>query len=306
MKIVVTGGSGLIGTALIKELIERKDDVILFTRNPENSRKIFPKGITPIVWDGKTIGAWTQALGGCDIIINFSGESIGAKRWTANQKRKIMESRIDSARVLIMAIQSMQKKPATLINASAIGIYGDVPEDEATESYPAGSDFLAEVCKRWEAEPTKAKTFGTRVVNVRTGIVLALNGGALARMLLPFKLFLGGPLGSGRQWFPWIHLQDLIKAILFIIDHPSIEGPVNMAAPDYVRMKDFCNALGKAMHRPSFAPVPAFVLKVALGEMSTLVLTGVKVIPQKLLDHHFQFDFPKLETALENLFERSE
>lgn len=305
MKIVVTGGTGLIGTPLLKELIKRKDDVILFTRNLENSRKIFPDGITPIFWDGKTMGPWAQALEGCDTIINFAGESIGTKRWTADQKRKIMESRIDSARVLVEAIQSMEKKPATFINASAIGIYGDVAEDEAIESSPAGSDFLAEVCKRWEAEPAKAQALGVRVVSVRTGIVLALNGGALAKMLLPFKLFLGGPLGSGNQWFPWIHLHDLIKAILFIIDHPSIEGPVNMAAPDSIRMKAFCKALGKSMHRPSFAAVPAFVLKVALGEMSTLVLTGVKVIPRKLLDHNFQFDFPRLERALENLFERS-
>ncbi len=302
MKIVVAGGSGFLGKALLKKLIEANHSVALLSRNPRAAQSNVPSSVQVEQWDAKSVGNWAQRIDGADAVINLTGESIGGKRWTAKQKEMILSSRIDSTRAVVEAIRQATLKPKLLINQSAVGYYGNVEVGNVTEDHPRGTDFLGEVASRWEVEARKAESLGVRVVTPRTGIVLDKNGGALQKLLLPFNLFIGGPLGSGRQWFPWIHLEDEINAFLFALENPKLSGPVNLAAPESVTMKQFCTALGKAMHRPSWAPVPGFVLKILLGEMAgPLLLGGQKVVPEKLSEAGYKFRFPKLEEALSDI-----
>jgi uncharacterized protein len=301
MRVVIAGGSGFIGKKLIDEFLQTRYEVTLLSRTPEKAKK----NITTVhveFWDTKTNNALINVLDGADAVINLTGESIASKRWTKIQKERILSSRIESTQAIVHAIKQMKHKPAVLLNASAVGYYGNVPEDEVTEATSRGAGFLTTVCARWEAEALKAQEFGVRVVLLRTGIVLDKNGGALKRFLFPFRFFIGGPLGSGMQWFPWIHLQDEVSAILFTMENENIIGPLNLAAPEPVRMLEFCRKLGKILHRPSWMHVPAFALKFALGEMAEpLLLHGQKMIPRKLIDAGFKFHFPDLEDALRDL-----
>jgi uncharacterized protein len=299
MKVILAGGSGLIGTALVKELLGRKHDLILLTRRnlPENSR--LPYKV--VQWNPASEN-WMQFVDGADVVINLAGASIGAGRWTDSRKKEILESRTLTTRAIVNAISKSKTKPRVLINASAVGFYGNVPEGDVTEDHPMGEGFLPDVCEKWEAEALKVKQYGVRIVLLRTGIVLDRNGGALQKLLLPFRLFAGGPVGSGDQWFPWIHLKDEISAIIFALENQSINGPVNLSVPQSVRMKEFCRTLGRVMHRPSWLSVPPVILKTMLGEMAQpLLLDGQKVIPQKLLDAEFRFEFPNLEAALKDI-----
>jgi uncharacterized protein (TIGR01777 family) len=297
----VAGGSGLIGRKLIDSFLQAHHEVALISRTPEKVRKYFT-GVDVRFWDTKNTTALTEILDGTDAVINLTGESIASKRWTQIQKERILGSRIESTRAIIGAIKHSQRKPLVLLNASATGYYGNVPEGEVTESAPQGTGFLADVCSLWESEALKVQEFGVRVVLLRTGIVLDKQGGALQNILRPFRFFIGGPLGSGRQWFPWIHLQDEVSAILFAMENEHITGSLNLAAPESVRMTDFCRTLGRILRRPSWMRVPAWTLKLMLGEMAEpLLLHGQKMIPQKLIDAGFKFQFPKLEDALRNL-----
>ena len=294
---ILSGGTGFIGTPLRRRLLEKGHQVTLLTRNP-SSVKTEGDRLKAALWDGKNSGAWTAEVDGAGAIINLAGEPIVAKRWSKKQKERILTSRLDATRAIVSAVAKATQKPKVLVNASAVGFYGDAPEGEVTESSPAGNDFLAGICKRWEEEAQRAQAHGVRVVRLRTGIVLEKGGGALQKMLLPFKLFVGGPLGSGRQWLPWVHREDVIGAILFVLENQSVSGAINMTAPTPVTMKQFCTTLGTVMDRPSWAPVPSFVLKIVLGEMSEVVLTGQKAIPKKLREAGYPFLFPKLEEAL--------
>ena len=301
MRVVVAGGSGLIGRKLIEELLRAQHEVIVLSRSPENVRKRFPT-VHVEFWNAKTSDGLTSVLEETDAVINLTGESIGEKRWTQIQKERILSSRIESTQAIVDTIKQTKRKPTVLLNASAVGYYGNVPEGELTEANPRGTGFLADVCALWEAEALKVQEFGTRVVMLRTGVVLDKNGGVLRKLLPPFQLFVGGPLGSGKQWFPWIHLQDEVNAILFALENEHIAGPLNLAAPEPARMLEFCKKVGKILHRPSWINVPAFVLKLAMGEMAeSLLLDGQRVIPQKLIDAGFKFQFSKLEDALRNL-----
>jgi uncharacterized protein (TIGR01777 family) len=241
---------------------------------------------------------------GTDGIVNLAGESIAARRWSTAQKERISASRIESTRAIADAIEMMGSKPKVLINASGVGYYGDVKTGDVTEDSPGGNDFFAELCRRWEAEAQRAREFGVRVVNLRTGVVLHSSGGALTRFLLPFKLFVGGPLGNGYQWLSWIHREDALRAILFALENPSLTGPLNITAPEPVTMREFCRSLGKALRRPSWIPVPEFALRIALGEMADVVLKGQRAIPKKLLDAGFTFQFPRIDDALLDLLMR--
>jgi uncharacterized protein (TIGR01777 family) len=301
MKVVIAGGSGLIGSKLIDKLLLRDHRVILLSRNPKKTRESF-SSVQVEFWDAKTNDALTDVLDGVDAVINLTGESIAGKRWTHTQKERILSSRIESTQAIVGAIKQDRRKPSVLLNASAVGYYGNVPEGEVTEGHPKGAGFLADVCALWEAEALKAQEFGVRVVLLRSGIVLDKNGGALRKILLPFHFFIGGPMGSGKQWFPWIHLQDEVSAILFSMENEHITGPINCAAPESVRMLEFCKTIGKILQRPSWVRVPAFLLKRVLGDMAEpLLLHGQKMIPQKLIDAGFEFQFPKLEEALREL-----
>jgi len=301
MRVVVAGGSGLIGRKLIEELLRAQHEVVVLSRKPENVRKIFP-AVRAEFWDAKSFDGLTSVLDGADAIINLIGESIGAKRWTRTQKRRILSSRIVSTQAIVAAIKQTQRKPSVLLNASAVGYYGNAPEGELTEANPRGTGFLADVCARWETEALKVREFDMRVVMLRSGVVLDKNGGVLQKLLIPFRFFVGGPMGTGKQWFPWIHLQDEVNVILFAMENEQIAGPLNLSAPESVRMLEFCRELGKILHRPSWMRVPGFVLKCVLGEMAQpLLLHSQKIIPQKLVDAGFKFQFPKLEDALRNL-----
>lgn len=302
MKIILTGGSGFIGSRLVEKLASGGHEVIVLTRDPASFKMAKYSTIKAKQWDGKTPGTWVSDVDGADAVMNFAGESIGGKRWTSKQKEKILNSRIDATRALVDAMKQAKKKPAVLVNASAVGYYGPIEDAEVTEEHPPGNDFLAHVCKRWEQEARAAEQLGVRVVLLRQGVVIDKGGGALEKMALPFKMFVGGPVGSGRQWFPWIHRDDAANIAIFAAENSTLAGPVNVVAPDIMRMKQFSKALGRAMHRPSLTPVPGFVLKVALGEMSEMLLTGQRVVPARLSAAGYSFLFPQLDRALREIF----
>lgn len=293
MKIILAGATGFIGKSLIESLLKDRHSIFLLTR-----RDINAENVTVLQWDARTLDKWSKQIDGADAVINLSGESIAAKRWSDNQKKRLTDSRILSTRVLVQAIAMASKKPKTLINASAVGYYGHVAENDVTETHSPANDFLGRLCAAWEAEAVKAEELGVRVVLPRIGIVLGGDGGALQKMVLPFKFFAGGPLGSGHQWMPWIHLDDVIAGLQFLLNHPAIHGAINFTAPDPVRMKEFCKTLGDVLHRPSWAPVPSFILKRLLGEMAAIVLNGQKAVPKKLIDSGFEFKYTDLKNAI--------
>jgi uncharacterized protein (TIGR01777 family) len=301
MKVLISGGTGFIGRSLIRTLIAAGHHVVLLSRNPGLAKKHLPPEVLVEEWDGRTGGTWSANLQGVHSVFNLAGEPIAGKRWTAAQKIKIRSSRMDATRALIASIADRPDKPAVLINASAVGYYGNVNEGEVSEAHRKGSGFLSDTVDAWEEESTNARKHGVRVVFLRTGIVLGTDGGALPKLLLPFRIFVGGHIGTGMQWFPWIHKDDVIGGMLFAAENSLLSGPVNLVSPNPVRMRDFCAALGRAMRRPSWMHVPELVLKTLLGEMSEMLLTGQRAVPGRLLSTGFQFRFPTLDPALKNI-----
>ena len=301
MKIIVTGGSGFIGSALIPRLVAEGHDVVLLSWNPIAARSRLDQRVKVEPWDGKTLASWETHVDGADAVINFAGEPLDVKRWSRTQKERIIGSRVGATSILVKAMQNAKRKPAVLVSASGVGYYGPVEEGEVTEEFPRGSDFLSEVTYQWEKAARSAETLGVRTVILRIAVVLGDNGGALRKMLVPFRMFVGGVLGSGRQWFPWIHRDDLVGVVMFALTNARISGTVNVVAPESVTMRGFCTTLGRVLHRPSWAPVPEFVLKAALGEMSEMVLTGQRAVPQKLEEYGYMFKFLKLESALRDV-----
>jgi len=296
MKLVVTGATGFIGTVLCSRLLEKGHTLTLLTRSTPRDASTQSKRW--LHWTPDTAGEWEKTVDGVDGIINLSGEPIAAKRWTPQQKHRIVKSRLDTTRGLVEAIAKAQQKPKFLINSSAIGYYGPRGDEPITEEAQSGTGFLAETTRDWENEASRAESLGLRVVYLRTGIVLGPNGGALEKMLPPFKFFVGGPIGSGKQWMSWIHVDDEVGLILHLADHAQAAGPVNATAPNPVTMKEFCQRLGKVIGRPSWAPVPGFALRLLLGEMADMLLTGQRVIPAAAQRFGYQFRYPNLEEAL--------
>ena len=305
MKIAIAGGTGFIGSKLIQQILELNHQVVVLSRREMSaSTTRFPKnaGVTWLVWDGRDPEIILPAIEGASAVLNFAGESLAGKRWTDAQKTKIFDSRIETTKALVSAIERAGHPPKVLLNASAVGFYGNVPNGEVTESFPKGRGFLADLCAQWELEAQRAEKFGVRVVLLRTGIVLDKEDGALPGLLPSFRFFLGGHFGSGKQWFPWIHERDEVNAVLFALTNDAISGPVNFCAPGILRQKDFCAVLGRILHRPSAISIPGMVLKILLGEMAEpLLLQGQKVIPKKLIDSGFKFSFPECEDALKDL-----
>ncbi len=296
MHIVIAGGTGFIGKKLVAELNAGNHRITLLIRRP--SRAPSGTNITPVLWDGETQGSWSAFLDGADAVINLSGAGIADKRWTARRKREILESRVHTVRALITAMERAAKKPGVLVNSSAVGYYGDGGNERLSENAPAGKGFLAETCVKWEQAALEAEKIGVRTVLVRTGIVLDREGGVLAKMIPPFQFFAGGPLGPGTQWMPWIHRDDQVGVILHAMHKTDLSGPVNAVAPEAATMAEFCSELGRVMRRPSWAPVPAPVLKLIFGEMSQLFLEGANVVPARLLRSGYQFKYPGLHAAL--------
>ena len=301
MKVVILGGTGFIGSALVSALLERGDKVTLVTRSPTAAQQRWDGRIDTQLWNGRDPGPWVMPINGADAVINLSGESVAAGRWTPERKLALIRSRVDSTRAVVKALEAAIERPPVFINASAVGYYGATPKGDCPENAPQGADFLAALCGQWEREALAAEKLEVRTVMVRFGVVLGAGGGALAKMLTPFKLGLGGPLGSGRQPFPWVHAEDTAGAILFAIDEAAINGPMNVVAPDPKTNAEFTKALGRALHRPTLLPAPAFLLRLALGEMSTLLLDGQRAIPEILLERGYKFKRPSLDGALASL-----
>jgi len=304
MNIVLAGGTGFIGGALVDALIARGDRPTLLTRDPEGAQGRWGAKAAFAHWDGKNDGDWIKTLDGADAVVNLSGASIADGRWTAPRKLELIKSRVQSTRALVSALSRASKRPKVLLNASAVGFYGDVSDGPATETSPQGRDFLAALCGQWEREALAAEPLGARVVLARFGVVLAADGGALPKMALPFKLFAGGPLGTGRQPFPWIHRDDAVGALIFALGREDLSGAVNVVAPGTLDNRAFSAALGRALGRPSWATVPASVLKLALGEMSGMLLTGQSAVPKKLLAAGYVFKHVTADSALGAIYRR--
>jgi uncharacterized protein (TIGR01777 family) len=306
MRVVITGGSGLIGRALVKSLAADGHEVIVLSRSPGNAINL-PTGVQAVYWDGKTAEGWGHYVDGAWAVINLAAESIGGTgfldmRWTPARRRRIRESRVNAGRAVMQAIQAAENKPGVLVQMSAVGYYGTHTDDrDIREDAPAANDFLAGVLVDWEATTQKVERMGVRRVVVRSGVVLSPKGGALPRQMLPYRFFVGGPLGSGKQWFSWIHIADEVAAIRFLMENEDAKGAFNVTAPHPVTNAEFGRALGSSLRRPSFVPVPAFALRLLFGEVTMVLLEGQKVIPQRLLDLGFKFKFPVVEPALEDL-----
>lgn len=299
MKLVITGATGFIGSAVVDQLWSQYHSLSLLSRNPPREINVAKKEW--LVWNPGVPGDWEYCVDGADGIINLAGEPLAAKRWTEARKEKIRSSRLDSTRALVRAIAKAKIKPKFLINASAVGYYGARGDEAITEESASGTDYLARVCVEWEAEAKKAESEGARVVLLRTGIVLDRGRGALAKMVPPFKFFAGGPLGSGNQWMPWIHIEDQVGLLLFLMNNENAHGPFNCTAPNPVTMAEFSKTLGETLNRPSWATVPGGVLALVLGEMSEILLNGQRALPQAALKLGYQFRYPHLLPALQSL-----
>ena len=297
-KIIITGATGLVGRKLCKALSQRGDELTVFSRNVNTASSLLHEAKEFVEWNYNESYEWEKHLDYKDAVIHLAGANIADKRWTSRYKKKIYDSRILSTQSLIRAISKAQSRPSVFISSSASGFYGDAGEELLTEESISGNDFLSGVCKAWEAEAEKVEHFKIRRVSVRTGIALCSSGGALKKMLLPYKLFLGGPLGNGKQWFPWIHIDDLVNIYLFSLDNASITAAINAASPNPVTMNEYARSLGSVLHRPSLFRVPKLALSLILGEAADAVTASQKIIPQKLLANGFKFKFDNLESAL--------
>ncbi|MEL6439764.1 MAG: TIGR01777 family oxidoreductase [Cyanobacteria bacterium J06621_8] len=303
MKIAITGATGLVGSRLVAVLKQKGYQALILTRNPSKAQTTFPASTYPnleiVQYTPLQSGAWQQKISGCDAVVNLAGEPI-AERWTPQHKQSIMESRQLGTKKLVEAIAMAESKPKVLISGSAIGYYGTSETQAFNETSQPGNDFLAQVCQNWEAEAQQVKAAGVRLVILRIGIVLA-NGGALGKMLGPFKMYAGGPIGSGKQWFSWIHRDDLVNLILRGIEQEEMSGVYNATAPNPVRMGTLCQVLGEVMRRPSWLPVPDFVLEVMLGDGAVVVLEGQQVLPQKTQGSGFNYQYAELKPALQEI-----
>jgi uncharacterized protein len=305
MHIVISGGTGFLGQPLANALTFDGHTVTILSR--DRATRASSAAVQTVAWtpDGSATGPWTTVIDGAGAVINLAGEPIAGSRWTPAQKQRILDSRVLATRSLAAAISRAARPPAVFISGSAVGFYGPLQDQVATEDTPAGRDFLANVCVKWEEEAMRVAGPTTRVACIRTGLVLERNGGALPKMLPPFWIGAGGPVGSGRQYWPWIHRRDWIDLVRFAIDTPAVSGPLNASAPKPVTNADFARALGRALHRPAFMPAPGFALKLLLGEMAdALLLSGQRAVPAKAERLGFTFRFKTVEESLQAIFQR--
>ena len=299
MRIIITGGSGLIGRALVDSLAKDGHDVIVLSRNPAAVKNL-PKGARAEKWDGQSAQGWGQLADGAGAIVNLAGATISEK-WSEARKKEIRDSRVNAGKAIVEAVKAASKKPGVVVQSSAVGYYGPRGSEEITEAASAGNDFLAKVCQEWEASTAELDSLGIRRPIIRTGVVLDLHGGALPKMVMPVKMFVGGPIGSGQQYFPWIHLKDEVAAIRFVIENKNANGVYNLSAPQPLTNKEFTQAIGKVLGRPTLMPVPAFAMKTMFGEMSTLLLDGQRQIPARLMKEGFKFQFTDATVALKDV-----
>jgi uncharacterized protein (TIGR01777 family) len=320
MNILLTGGTGFIGQFLVKYLLQEGHTITVLTRSPR-SRSIVKDQIAPqplssgtmqhgavqfAQWDARSVSTWAEHIETTDAVVHLAGEGIFDGRWTPEVKHRLIASRVESTQALVKAMRLASRKPAVFVSASAVGYYGNRHDEPTDESAPAGQGFLADICVRWEQESRAALDCGIRVANPRIGIVLHPKGGALQRMIIPFQLFVGAPLGSGKQWFPWIHIEDAVRGLAFALTAEHLNGAYNLASPNPVTMSEFCNALGAALHRPSWQwlAVPEIALELLLGEAASSLTGGQRIVPKVLHDVGFTFLYPDLLPALNHLLRR--
>jgi uncharacterized protein (TIGR01777 family) len=309
MRIVIAGGTGFLGAPLAEVYAEEGHDVRVLTRAlaPGDARHdsgTGVPGITRVGWkpDGKE-GPWASVLNGADAVINLAGENIGARRWTPQRKAELRDSRALPTRSLVAAIATVPSPPPVLVNSSGVGYYGASGAEVKTETSPGGTDFLAQLCEDWEAEARRAESPATRVALLRSGVVLERSGGALPKMITPFRFFAGGPMGSGRQYISWVHRHDWIELTRWVVETAAASGPINVAAPAPVTNRQFARALGRALRRPSLLPAPSFALKLLLGEMAgPLLLTGQRVLPARAQALGYHFRYPDIDQAFRGIF----
>jgi uncharacterized protein (TIGR01777 family) len=303
MRVTLTGATGRIGGLIVRELLARGDDVTVLSRSPERARSAFGGDVRAVAWDPAAGPAPTEALSGRDGVIHLAGEDV-AQRWSDDAKHRIRESRETGTRNLVAGIEAASPRPAVLVAASAVGYYGPHGDERVEESAPAGHDFLAGVCAAWEREAARAGELGgVRVVHVRTGVVLDGGGGALSKMLPFFKAGIGGPVAGGKQYMPWVHRDDTAGIYVAALDRDDWSGAVNATAPEPVTNREFSHALGRALHRPAFAPVPGLAVRALYGEMADIVTTGQRAVPRRTLALGYEFRHPELEDALRSALE---
>jgi len=295
MKILITGGSGFVGLNLTRFLLDKGHRVTAVGRSAPPHR-FAPEHYRFVVADTTRTGPWQEELAAADAVVNLTGASI-FKRWTKKYKKQIYDSRVMTTRNVVEALPTGTH--VALCSASGAGFYGNRGDDVLTEDETAGSGFLAGVSIDWEKAALQASSKGARVTVMRFGVILGHNGGAMAKLIPAFKMFVGGPLGDGNQWFPWLHLDDLLSAILFVLEHPEINGPLNFCAPNPIRNRELAQALGEALSRPAFMPAPAFMIRLAMGEFSDVFLGSQRTVPEKLISHGFSFQFPEIKGAIE-------
>ena len=302
MRVIITGATGFIGKALCQELTEAGYEVVALSRNPETGTKILGEKVKVAQWDGKTAKGWGNLANGAYAVINLAGENISSGRWTEKRKKIILESRLNAGKAVVEAVKIAKEKPKVVIQASGIGYYGSHADEIVDEDFPPGKGFMPEVAQQWELSTKAVELVGVRHIIIRTGIVLGKDGGAFPRLALPFRLFFGGRLGNGEQWFSWIHLEDEVRAIRFLMEKEDLSGVFNLTAPGALKEKDFARILGDVMRRPSWFPVPGFVLRLLIGEMAEeLLLTGQRIVPKRLLDAGVEFFYPEAEFALRDI-----
>lgn len=310
MRVFITGATGVVGRRLIRRLIKRGDQVVALSRQADAWEKV-GQDVTIVVGDPNESGEWQTTLAECDAVVNLAGAGIFDRRWNDEYKTVMRDSRLNTTNNVVTAMAKTDSKAKILVSPSAVGYYGAHGDEEITESSPHGDEFLARVCVQWEEAALAAQTHGVRVAIIRIGIVHDNLGGALAQLLLPFKLGLGGPIGMalnprdwGRQYWPWIHYADLCGIFLLALDNPDAKGPMNGTAPNPVTNKEFAKSLGRVLGRPAFAPMPTFALKVLLGQVAEVIATGQRVLPKKALELGYQFGFPEIEAALRDLLKK--
>lgn len=296
MKVTVTGGTGRLGSLIVAELARRGDEVTVLTRNAGKARERLPATVTPVAWDPAAGPAPAEALAGRDAVVHLAGEDL-AQRWNDEAMRRIRDSREQGTRRLVDGLRAADPRPRVLVSASAVGFYGD-RQDPVDEDAPPGTDVLADLCVAWEREAQRAEDLGLRVVRVRTGVVLDRHGGALEKMLPPFRLGVGGPVAGGRQYVPWIHVDDVVGIYLRALDDERWSGPVNATAPEPTTNAELSKALGRALHRPAVMPVPAFAIKALYGDMAKVVIEGQHAMPRRTRELGYEYRHPELDEAL--------
>lgn len=305
MRILITGGTGLIGRALTNAYTRGGHETIVLSRSPLRVKGL-PDGARAVGWDGRSAAGWGELADGADALINLAGASLAGDnplqlRWTAARKKVIEESRVNAGKAVVEAVSAAKNKPGVLVQASAVGYYGPLDDRPVSETQPPGSDFLAQVCQQWEAASAPVEAQGVRRLVLRLGVVLDKDNPAVTLLALPFRLFVGGPLGSGRQYFPWIHLDDVVGAVQTLVDDQQASGVYNLTAPGVVTNRTLSNTVGRVLGRPSWLPAPAFAMRLALGDSAVMVLEGQNAIPQHLQQQGYTFRYPQLEAALRDV-----